>query len=581
MRRLDQGDIIAFWELWEYYKTTLFLRLCLRWMGGNREDAEDALSGASIKAWCYFTRHAHEINNVKAWLARLLYNHCMNMHKSNQKDRHCTSFYWPTSHPAEVSGSPVQAPPEEAFLRCEMQMYLRSRVNQLPQSLRDPLVLYFFGNMAQRDIAAHLNLSYEVVRKRLQHARTVLCEQMTPYLEHGDAESVRAPLDALEDVSSRLTQRSAQRSEEITSQVVAIRMVRINVPGGIEHYVPLLLDHKPTRQLQKLATLRTYVQRHPSGWRKQMQLAHLLYTLGHWEEAIAVSYHLLDRQPLDLNVRLRLGQMLRLLGRQKEAIDVYEDALALTGKVATQHYVNGCMALCHRHWDEAVQSYTAAADLEPANVVYWRDIGLVWLRAGQPEGALQAFENILQDNPDDLVALTFSYVPLIMDKRYEEAQCRMERAWKLDPGNALALAQLIDSRCHMGQVWGDVGTHIKTLIRRAIQLAGETPDVQASRAHYHMARGEQNTGLSLLKQYTTNHANCPSGWHHYARWHLRSGAVQCAAAAIQQAYALDPNDPMIYQTACDILMSTGEEDDVQIFIGEVLLECLDRCGARP
>ncbi|NEO94797.1 MAG: hypothetical protein F6K56_33240, partial [Moorea sp. SIO3G5] len=39
-----------FWQQWQQYRDYLYHR-CLRWMGGNPTNAEDALSRAMIKAW--------------------------------------------------------------------------------------------------------------------------------------------------------------------------------------------------------------------------------------------------------------------------------------------------------------------------------------------------------------------------------------------------------------------------------------------------------------------------------------------------------------------------------------------------
>lgn len=493
LSRLAQGDRTAFWEIWEYYQTPLLFRLCLRWMDGNREDAEDALSSARLNAWRYLAAHPDEIVNLKAWLTRVLYNHCMNMRKDNQRSQHYISPILPADYMTSRSAGPVQAPPEEAILQHEMRMYVRSNINRLPPPLREPLVLYVFSNMAQRDIATHLSLSYDAVRKRLQNARAILHKQMTPYLERGDRGSVWTSLGGADDMASRPT----PVHEAVTSPVVAIRLVRITLPNGVEQYVPLALDHQPTRQQQKLAALRTYVQQHPGGWRKHVQLADLLYTMGHWEDAISIFHHVLRRQPFYLQARLRLGQMLRLLQRENEAIKVYANALAWTDRAATQHYLHGCMDICNRHLEKAVQSYTAAADLDPGNALYRRELGLTWLRAGHPEEALQAFDLVLADHPDDLVALTFSYAPLMAAGREEDAQWRMERAWQLDAENALALAQLIDSRCRRGQVWGDAGRRTKALLACALQLSHESPHVQAAQAHYHIARGEPHKGLAL------------------------------------------------------------------------------------
>lgn len=40
----------AFWQQWEQYRDYLY-RCCIKWIGGNPTDAEDALSRAMLKAW--------------------------------------------------------------------------------------------------------------------------------------------------------------------------------------------------------------------------------------------------------------------------------------------------------------------------------------------------------------------------------------------------------------------------------------------------------------------------------------------------------------------------------------------------
>jgi RNA polymerase sigma factor (sigma-70 family) len=59
-------------------------------------------------------------------------------------------------------------------------MYMRHRIDILPPRLREPIMLYFFQDMSQREIALHLNLTAANVRKRLQHARQLLRTQITP-----------------------------------------------------------------------------------------------------------------------------------------------------------------------------------------------------------------------------------------------------------------------------------------------------------------------------------------------------------------------------------------------------------------
>lgn len=195
LRRLAAGDAEAFWDLWEQYRRTEFARHCLRWMGGSREDAEDALSSASLRACQCLPAHADAITNVKAWLTRLLYNHCMNMHKTRRSRlRHVELMpdAVRAANRSSASGEPsaMQESAEAEVLRRELRQYIRSTIHTLPPRLREPVMLYYVHDLPHRDVAARLHLSPENVRKRLQQARRVLREKMAPYLT-GEAEMER------------------------------------------------------------------------------------------------------------------------------------------------------------------------------------------------------------------------------------------------------------------------------------------------------------------------------------------------------------------------------------------------------
>lgn len=67
------------WLLWQQYQDHLY-RCCLKWMNGNRTEAEDALSRAKLKAWEKMQKLAKKIVNLKAWLTRLTHNFCIDIH---------------------------------------------------------------------------------------------------------------------------------------------------------------------------------------------------------------------------------------------------------------------------------------------------------------------------------------------------------------------------------------------------------------------------------------------------------------------------------------------------------------------
>src|SRR5712691_7215522 len=85
LQRLAPGDTTAFWATWTQYCDALVARCCVQWMDGHREDAEDALSSASLKTLQAWPAHAEEVRNVQAWLTRLLHNHCIDLRRDQAR----------------------------------------------------------------------------------------------------------------------------------------------------------------------------------------------------------------------------------------------------------------------------------------------------------------------------------------------------------------------------------------------------------------------------------------------------------------------------------------------------------------
>ncbi len=74
---------LKFWEEWLRHKDYLY-QCCVKWMG-NHYDAEDALSQAMIKARDKVLAFVGTINNFKAWLTKLTYNLCLDIHRKRHR----------------------------------------------------------------------------------------------------------------------------------------------------------------------------------------------------------------------------------------------------------------------------------------------------------------------------------------------------------------------------------------------------------------------------------------------------------------------------------------------------------------
>ncbi|MEG4944019.1 tetratricopeptide repeat protein [Microcoleus sp. F4-D5] len=337
------------------------------------------------------------------------------------------------------------------------------------------------------------------------------------------------------------------------SRNTALRVVSLTQSSGVELNAYLVLDEKPARIDQKLKTLSEYVQQYPSGWKKRLELANLLYAMGHIEQAVEEYRQVIDRQQPLIGVRLQLGKLLQLMGREVEAIAVYESASAHARNEATRQHISGSIALCRNDTQAAILAFESAASLEPDNAAHWLALGQVQMGRGDAVAALRAFDTVLSLNPDDVVALIDSYDASQAVGNVRQAQRRLSKVLEVAAGDFRALKRLADTRCRIRLVSGEEGKQTKKIISSVLQLAPDAADARELLAYYHVFRGESANGVGVLERFTEEHPNHPRGWYSYGRCLFHTGEYQKAAEAMLKAYRLYPQDCEIYRALCEIL----------------------------
>ncbi|HEY9854013.1 MAG TPA: tetratricopeptide repeat protein [Leptolyngbyaceae cyanobacterium] len=315
----------------------------------------------------------------------------------------------------------------------------------------------------------------------------------------------------------------------------------------------LFLEEKPTRQEQKLNTLSKYVQNYPQGWKKRLELANLLYEMGDWEKAVAEYLQVIERQPNLLGVRLQLGKILQIMRREKEAVEIYEKGLSCSDNAATQHHINGLIAVCRNESEKAIVAFNLAASLEPEKVVHWLALAQVHQQIENPLGVLNALKQVLSINPDDIVALIYGYDALLAVGDTTAATERLNGIIALAGDDFRVLQRQIEQRCQMRLVSGIEGKLTKKMITSLLQQTPHGAEAHKCLAYYHILRGDWEQGVKVLADFTAEHPNYPHGWYYYGRCLFDTGKYQMAAQMMAKAYQLYADDCAIYQGLCEIL----------------------------
>ncbi|MBW4506274.1 MAG: tetratricopeptide repeat protein [Scytonematopsis contorta HA4267-MV1] len=314
----------------------------------------------------------------------------------------------------------------------------------------------------------------------------------------------------------------------------------------------LVVEEKPARKEQKLITLSNYVQKYPQGWKKRLELADLLYKMGNWQQAVAEYLKVIERQP-QLDVHLQLGKILQIMGLKKEVLEIYEKALLLSENAGTQNHINGLIAVCRGESQKAIIAFNLAAALEPDKVVHWLALAQVHQGRENPLGTLSALKQVLSINPDDVLALIYSYDALMVVGDIQTAREQLNRLIALASNDFRVLQRQIDRRCQMRLVSGKEGKQTKNMITSLLRQVPHGAEVHNSLAYYHILRGDWRQGVEVLAAFTAEHPNNPYGWYYYGQCLFETGKCKKAAEMIEKAYHLYPDDCEIYRALCEIL----------------------------
>lgn len=149
------GDQHAFSRLIEYYLKYMY-RTSKAILYGEA-DAEDAIQETIIKAWT----HLHKLENddyFKTWLTRILVNECNNILRKRKKF-HLTDQIFAVS---------------ENFAGSSERIELRDAINRLEEDLRTIVVLFYFEDLSQKEIAYIMKIPEGTVKSRLSRAKNKL-----------------------------------------------------------------------------------------------------------------------------------------------------------------------------------------------------------------------------------------------------------------------------------------------------------------------------------------------------------------------------------------------------------------------
>ncbi|CAM2070458.1 RNA polymerase sigma factor [Sulfidibacter corallicola] len=175
----EKEDFEEFWNYWQEHEQKLFNR-CLYLSGGNRHDAEDALSDCMIKAYNYASNATNKIKNKKAWLMQVIHNHFIDLYRK----RKSVQFADESSNTlVETSDTLALAPNQECHMvHQEKLVQVLKSADELPKKLKQTFYMHFIQDLSYKSMANQGGITVPNARKRVQLVR----ERLRKKLETGN-----------------------------------------------------------------------------------------------------------------------------------------------------------------------------------------------------------------------------------------------------------------------------------------------------------------------------------------------------------------------------------------------------------
>jgi tetratricopeptide (TPR) repeat protein len=231
------------------------------------------------------------------------------------------------------------------------------------------------------------------------------------------------------------------------------------------------------KHLEAIEAYRRISASSPLDWTARLRVALNQDDAGQPDQAIALLRQMVEERPDRSDAIVVLGDILRVHERWDEAVEAYDIAFDLQGNDVEDdwrlRYVRGIALERSGDWPRAEEDFLAALEIEPDHPFVLNYLGYTWVDRGEHlDEALDMIERAVNQRPLDgfiTDSLGWAYYRL---GRFEEAVVQLERAVEYEPGDPVI-------NDHLGDAYWMVGRHAEARFqwRRAMSLGEDDSEL--------------------------------------------------------------------------------------------------------
>ncbi len=398
-----------FWGIWEDNRGDLY-RKCLSMMNWDRDDAEDALSVAMIRAFEKSRIQEEEIRNYRAWFFRITHNVCIDIIR--KKKVHLKLSTDSEEFSREESQVQIEEPVDSAGSVCEYSEifeYLSNTIMELPERLQQPLLLTTFTGMTSDEVSAKLKISNANLRKRVQLARNRIAGEMKGKTQCPDGMHIPMNTEGFrlfEPIRDKASFFLSFTPREVEPDYN--RAVLVKAQG--KYTQTLCFTSSPAYNLDEVNIIKDYINKYPGGWKKRLELAEYYYSVGSFDQALFELNGVNRRHSLSVKAYKRVGDIYRISGITNKSVEAYSEARKIVQRDSSKHFFQGLIECSCNRGDKAIECLEYAILKEPDNQVFYATAGEIAMGEGRHSYAGRMFRRALDIDGNDLKSTIYLYI---------------------------------------------------------------------------------------------------------------------------------------------------------------------------
>jgi tetratricopeptide (TPR) repeat protein len=274
---------------------------------------------------------------------------------------------------------------------------------------------------------------------------------------------------------------------------------------------------------------------------------------GHTAEAECLYRSIPASSPTRAVASYSLGLLYYAQGRLQNALDAYEEALAIRPDYVDALINRGTVLLALARPAQAADLYRQAIALSPGNAMAFGNLGKALQDLGQTDKAIAAYREALHHQPDNAVVHANLGGALLEQSDWDGSEAASQRAITLDPANPLAHANLGTALLNLRRYDAALAA-----CRRAVALKPQNAIVLGSLGGAMLELGAWSEAEDLCHQAITLDPSLSNAHFNLSHALKALNRLDTATHAVRQAIALRPHSSEYHFHLAHLLLLQGQ-----------------------